>query len=240
MLDNFEQVAEAAPALAELLSECRTPFLFTSRESLRVNGEVEYPVPPLEEAEAAELSWTGSRLEPDSTIAAASAAGSTTCRSLSSWPPPDARPHPARSSTGWRSDWICSRAAATPTPASDAARDDRVEPRPARSEERHLFARLAVFRGGCTLDAAEEVAESDKDTLQPLVHKTSSATRTSASGCSRRSTTTHVSASPPAETKLPAPQARTRAPRVPRAHRSRDRRGLGWRSRPRGAYRRGA
>ena len=34
-----------------------------------------------------------------------------------------------------------------------------------------LFARLAVFAGGCTLEAAEEVADADLDTLQSLVEK---------------------------------------------------------------------
>ena len=38
-------------------------------------------------------------------------------------------------------------------------------------EEQRLFARLSVFRGGCTLEAAEEVAEADLDTLQSLVDK---------------------------------------------------------------------
>jgi tetratricopeptide (TPR) repeat protein len=38
-------------------------------------------------------------------------------------------------------------------------------------EEQRLFARLAVFRGGCTLDVAEEVAQADLDTLQSLVDK---------------------------------------------------------------------
>ncbi len=38
-------------------------------------------------------------------------------------------------------------------------------------EEQQLFARLAVFAGGCTLEAAEEVADADLDTLQSLVEK---------------------------------------------------------------------
>src|SRR5205807_362777 len=38
-------------------------------------------------------------------------------------------------------------------------------------EEQQLFARLAVFRGGCTLEAAEKVAGADVDTLQSLVDK---------------------------------------------------------------------
>src|SRR5205085_3175057 len=37
--------------------------------------------------------------------------------------------------------------------------------------ERGLFARLAVFRGGCTLEAAEQVADAELDTLQSLVDK---------------------------------------------------------------------
>jgi non-specific serine/threonine protein kinase len=38
-------------------------------------------------------------------------------------------------------------------------------------EEQQLFARLSVFAGGCTLEAAEEVADADLDTLQSLVEK---------------------------------------------------------------------
>jgi tetratricopeptide (TPR) repeat protein len=38
-------------------------------------------------------------------------------------------------------------------------------------DEQALFACLAVFGGGCTLDAAEEVAGADLDTMQSLVEK---------------------------------------------------------------------
>ena len=38
-------------------------------------------------------------------------------------------------------------------------------------EEKLLFARLAVFRGGCTLEAAEKVADANLDALQSLVDK---------------------------------------------------------------------
>src|SRR2546428_5048094 len=37
--------------------------------------------------------------------------------------------------------------------------------------EQQLFARLAVFAGGCTLEAAEEVLAAQLDTLQSLVDK---------------------------------------------------------------------
>jgi predicted ATPase/class 3 adenylate cyclase len=49
LLDNFEQVLDAAPLVGELLSACpRLKVLATSRSVLRVYGEQEYPVPPLE------------------------------------------------------------------------------------------------------------------------------------------------------------------------------------------------
>jgi tetratricopeptide (TPR) repeat protein len=38
-------------------------------------------------------------------------------------------------------------------------------------DERRLFARLSVFSGGCTLEAAEQVADAEVDTLQSLVEK---------------------------------------------------------------------
>ena len=48
VLDNFEHVVEASPALARLLGGCaRLSALVTSRALLRVSGEQEYPVPPL-------------------------------------------------------------------------------------------------------------------------------------------------------------------------------------------------
>jgi Tetratricopeptide repeat len=39
------------------------------------------------------------------------------------------------------------------------------------ADEQRQFARLAVFRGGCTLETAQEVADADLDTLQSLVDK---------------------------------------------------------------------
>jgi non-specific serine/threonine protein kinase len=48
VLDNFEQLVEAAPSIAAVLSACpRTRILVTSRVPLRIGGEHEFAVPPL-------------------------------------------------------------------------------------------------------------------------------------------------------------------------------------------------
>jgi predicted ATPase/class 3 adenylate cyclase len=48
VLDNFEQVVDAAPSVGQLISACtELVILATSRSALHVYGEREYPVPPL-------------------------------------------------------------------------------------------------------------------------------------------------------------------------------------------------
>ena len=56
VLDNFEHLIEAAPAVAQLLGEAPgLRLLVTSRTPLRVSGEVEYQVEPLPQDAAVEL-----------------------------------------------------------------------------------------------------------------------------------------------------------------------------------------
>jgi predicted ATPase/class 3 adenylate cyclase len=56
LLDNFEQVLEAAPALAELLGQApKLDAIATSRSSLRLQAEHEYVVPALGDGEALAL-----------------------------------------------------------------------------------------------------------------------------------------------------------------------------------------
>jgi len=55
VLDNFEQVVEAAPFVADLLASCALlKILVTSRVRLRLSAEHEFPIPPLALAQAEE------------------------------------------------------------------------------------------------------------------------------------------------------------------------------------------
>jgi predicted ATPase len=173
LLDNLEQVIEAAPELAYLLSACpNLTLLVTSRELLRVQGEVEYPVPPLAEPEAVSLFCERAQLEPSDEIrelcarldnlplAVELAAARTKALSpaqilerlssrldlLKGGRDADPRQQTLRATIEWSYDLLAEK-------------------------ERQLFRRLSVFAGGCTLEAAEEVCHADLDTLQSLVEK---------------------------------------------------------------------
>jgi predicted ATPase len=173
LLDNFEQVVEAAAELGPLLERCpNLKLMVTSRELLRINGEVEYPVPPLSEPEAVELFCDRARLEPDETIA-------ELCRRLDDLPlalelaaarASVLSPAQVLGRLSQRLDLLKGGRDADPRQqtlrATIAWSHDLLD-----DEERGLFARLAVFSGGCTLEAAESVADADLDALQSLVEK---------------------------------------------------------------------
>ena len=173
VLDNLEQVIEAAPALADLVEHCpHLRVLTTSRERLRVRGETHYSVPSLEEVDAVALFVARSGLSADVTIV-------DLCRRLDGLPlaielaaartsvltpaqirdrlstrldllrggrDAEARQQTLRAAIEWSHDLLSER-------------------------ERVLFRRLSVFRGGWTLEAAEEVAEADLEDLASLADK---------------------------------------------------------------------
>jgi predicted ATPase/class 3 adenylate cyclase len=173
LLDNLEQVVEAAPALASLVEACpNLRLLSTSRELLQVRGEVEYPVLPLAEPEAVALFCARSQLEADATIG-------ELCRRLDDLPlavelaAARARvlsPAEILERLSQRLDLLKGGRDADPRQRTLRA---TIEWSYAllTTDEQRLFARLAVFRGGCTLDAAEEVTDAELDTLQSLVDK---------------------------------------------------------------------
>jgi predicted ATPase/DNA-binding SARP family transcriptional activator len=175
LLDNCEHVLAAAPALAQLLVACPSlKLLTTSREPLHLAGEREYLVPMLREQDAVALfQQRAHAAEPEEAVlkicrrldclplAVELAAARTKLLSpqallerlerrlpLLTGGPRDApeRQRTLEATIGWSYDLL-------------------------RDSEQRLFARLAVFAGGCTLDAAERVCEATLDTLQSLVNK---------------------------------------------------------------------
>jgi predicted ATPase/DNA-binding CsgD family transcriptional regulator len=179
VLDNFEQVAAAAPVVAELLgSAAELRVLVTSREPLHLSSECEYSVPPLAEGEALALFTARARslnagFEPDSAVA-------ELCRRVDSLPL-------AIELAAARVKVLTPAQMLTRIPPrlellTGGPRDLPERQRAVRStinwsyelldpDERRLFARLAVFAGGWTLTSAEAVCGADLDTLQSLVDK---------------------------------------------------------------------
>ncbi|MBA3734854.1 MAG: hypothetical protein H0W90_06615 [Actinobacteria bacterium] len=179
LFDNFEQVVEAAPDVAALLAACpNLEILVTSREPLHVTGEQEYPVPPLAHEEGVGFFLARARavkpdFEVDDTV-------SEICRRLDDLPL--ALELAAARVKALTSGQILERLERRLPLLTGGARDLPERQRTLRAtiewsydllagEEQGLFVRLAVFAGGCTLDAAEEIAEADLDTLQSLVDK---------------------------------------------------------------------
>jgi hypothetical protein len=119
LLDNLEQVIEAAPGLSELLSACpNLTLLVTSRELLRISGEVEYAVLRLPNPKPSSSS-VPARSSSQPRRSQSSAPASTRSRSPSSSPLRARRRFPRRRS--WSASPLastCSRAAATQIPAS--------------------------------------------------------------------------------------------------------------------------
>jgi len=80
VVDNFEQVVAAAPELSAVVAACpNLTVLVTSRERLRVDGEVEFPVPPLAATEAVTLFCERAQVDSSDEIA-------ELCRRLDSLP----------------------------------------------------------------------------------------------------------------------------------------------------------
>ena len=179
LLDNVEHVLDAVPELAGLLQDAPgVTILATSREPLGLAGEHVFAVPRLEESQAVELFTERGRavvadFEADDVVA-------EICERLDGVPlaielaaarvsslPPEAmlrrlekrlplltsgrrdapeRQRTLRATIDWSYDLL----------------DDT---------ESTLFARIAVFAGGCTLETAEQVCDAELETLHSLVSK---------------------------------------------------------------------
>jgi predicted ATPase len=179
LLDNFEQVIDAAADVAELLTQCpNLRLLVTSREPLHVRAEREYPVPPLVDQEAVGFFNARARTanpdhEPTSDVA-------EICRRLDNLPLALelAAAHAKTLTPGQILDQLARRLAFLAGGYRDlpqrqqtllatiAWSHDLLTP-----TEQQLFRRLAVFIGGSSPNAATAVAGADLETLQSLVAK---------------------------------------------------------------------
>ena len=183
VLDNFEHVAAAAAAVSELLAECpRLRLLVTSRSSLRIAGEHEVPVPPLDLPDALDLLAERARaVAPDFAVSAENeAALAELCRRLDGLPL--AIELAAARAKLLSPAEILERSGSPLAFLTGGRRDAPERQRTLRAtidwsyallaeEERAAFRGLAVFARGCTLDAAGRVAGADVDILDSLVDK---------------------------------------------------------------------
>jgi predicted ATPase/tRNA A-37 threonylcarbamoyl transferase component Bud32 len=189
LLDNFEQVAPAAVQVAELLAACpRLKVLVTSRIVLHVQGEYQFPVPPLalppltqlpagevlaQYAAVALFLERARALKPDFQLTPANARPiAEICVHLDGLPlaielaatrikllPPQA---------------LLARLSQRLTVLTSGPQDAPVRQQTLRTtiawsynlldaEEQRLFRRLSIFVGGCTLQAIEAICQGRGD-----------------------------------------------------------------------------
>jgi predicted ATPase/class 3 adenylate cyclase len=173
LLDNFEHLLAAASDVAALLGAgASAKVLATSRAPLRINGECEYAVDPLPEDDAVELLVQRARsvrrdFAPDECAI-------EICRRLDGLPL--ALELAAARLRSLDAAALLERLDRRLPLLTAGARDAPVRQRTLRAtiewsydllpaDLRQLFARLAVFGGTFSLDAAEQVADATVETL---------------------------------------------------------------------------
>jgi predicted ATPase/DNA-binding CsgD family transcriptional regulator len=196
LLDNFEQVVEAALRVAELLASCPLlKVLVTSREVLHLSGERVFPVPPLGLPDL-------ERLPKDIQVLSGYEAVAFFVERAKAVKP-DFRLGPENAAVVAE---ICARLDGLPLSIQlAAARTKLLSPRailerlqrrlrllkggtrdaPARqktlrdaigwsygllgADEQLIFRRLSVFAGGCTVEAAEAVCDPEEDLVEEVL-----------------------------------------------------------------------
>jgi predicted ATPase/class 3 adenylate cyclase len=178
LLDNVEHLL---PAAAERVAAVRASngsmLLVTSRERLRIGGEHTWPVPPLVEGDGTALFVARARaVDPHF---AATPAVDELCARL------DELPLAIELAAARTAIFSAEQLVERMSQRLDLLTGDRdADPRQQTlratiewsydlltAKEQRLFARLALFVGGCTYKAAEQIAGADPDTLQSLLDK---------------------------------------------------------------------
>jgi predicted ATPase/class 3 adenylate cyclase len=177
LLDNFEHLLDAAPAVSAVLGACTgVRLLVTSRAPLHVSGEQEYRLEPLPAKDAVSLfveraRAVGRELEPDSTIEAV-------CHRLDGLPL--AVELAAARTKLLAPQRLLERLDSALPILTGGARDAPERQRTLRATiewsydlldlgSQELFARISVFAGTFPLEAAEDVCGADLDGLAALV-----------------------------------------------------------------------
>jgi predicted ATPase/class 3 adenylate cyclase len=179
VLDNFEQLLASAPRIGDLLAQLpHLKLLVTSREPLHVGAEYEYPIAPLREPEAVALFIErATAAKPDFTD---NGAVLEICRRLDCLPL--ALELAAARVKALSAAELLKRLDKRLPILTGGPRDAPERQRTLRAtiawsyellpaDEQRAFARLAVFAGGCTLEAAEEVCQARLDTVAALIDK---------------------------------------------------------------------
>lgn len=181
VLDNAEHLREAAPLFAELVARVpRLTLLVTSRAVLHVSGEHVFPVEPLGVDAAAELFEARARALDPTHVQTPDTDRDVReiCRRVDGLPLALELAAARVRSLGVRAlrerlDVRLPLLGGGPRdlPARQQTLGDTIDwsAKLLTDAQRHVFARLAVFRGGATLDAAESACVADVDTLEELV-----------------------------------------------------------------------
>ena len=179
LFDNFEQVLEAASGIGDLLASCPDlKVLATSREPLHLSSEHEYAVAPLGRDDGIKL--FNARAQAVRADFRSDAAVSEICRRLDDLPL--ALELAAARVKVLSPSQILERIGEALPLLADGPRDAPERQRTLRAtiewshdllsaDEQQLFRRLAVFTGGFTLEAAEEVCDADLEAISLLVDK---------------------------------------------------------------------
>jgi predicted ATPase/class 3 adenylate cyclase len=179
LLDNFEQIVEAAPVVSSLLAETpNAKVLVTSREPLHLDSEQRFAVEPLRESDAVTL-FVERAQAVDPGFVPVAAVGEI-CRRLDGLPLAielaAARvalldPDELLERLEQRLPLLTSRSHGAPERQRTLRATIEWSYQLLEPEEQELFRRLGVFRGSFSLDAAQAVCGCDLDLLESLVLK---------------------------------------------------------------------
>src|SRR5712691_8358087 len=200
LLDNFEQVVAASSLIAELLASCPgLKALVTSRASLHVRGEHEFPVPPLalpdlkhlpgiedlpQYAAVALFMQRALSIKSDFAITQANArAIAEICTRLDGLPLAielaAARikllpPQPLLARLEHRLQVLTSGARDLPERQQTLRNTIKWSYDLLSTEEQWLFRQLSVFVGGCTLDAVEAICAAEGNVVTSILDRVGS------------------------------------------------------------------